>query len=65
MIKFNNVSKFYRTKQGRSYVFKNISIELPTDVSIGVLGPNGAGKSTLIKMMGGADFPNEGEISSD
>jgi capsular polysaccharide transport system ATP-binding protein len=65
MITFNNVSKYYPTRQGRSYVFKNINIELPTDLSIGVLGPNGAGKSTLIKMMGGADFPNSGEITSD
>ena len=65
MIKFNDVSRYYPTKQGRSYVFKNVNIELPTDVSIGVLGPNGAGKSTLIKMMGGADFPSSGEITSD
>ncbi len=65
MITFKNVSKYYPTKQGRSYVFKDINISLPTDVSIGVLGPNGAGKSTLIKMMGGADFPNTGEITSD
>ncbi len=65
MIKFNNVSKYYPTKQGRSYVFKDINFSLPTDVSIGVLGPNGAGKSTLIKMMGGADFPSIGAITSD
>ncbi len=65
MITFKNVSKYYPTKQGRSYVFKDVNIELPTDVNIGVLGPNGAGKSTLIKMMGGADFPNSGEITSN
>lgn len=65
MITFNSVSKYYPTKQGRSYVFKDVNICLPTDVNIGVLGPNGAGKSTLIKMMGGADFPNTGEITSD
>ncbi len=65
MITFNSVSKYYPTKQGRSYVFKNVNITLPTNTSIGILGPNGAGKSTLIKMMGGADFPSQGEISSD
>ncbi len=65
MITFKGVSKYYPTKQGRSYVFKDVNIVLPTDVNIGVLGPNGAGKSTLIKMMGGADFPNQGEITSD
>lgn len=65
MIQFNNVSKFYPTKQGRSYVFKDVSISLPTDRNIAILGPNGAGKSTLIKMMGGADYPSRGEINSD
>jgi capsular polysaccharide transport system ATP-binding protein len=65
MIQFNNVSKFYPTKQGRSYVFKDVTLSLPTDKNIAVLGPNGVGKSTLIKMLGGADFPNRGVISSD
>jgi capsular polysaccharide transport system ATP-binding protein len=65
MIHFENVSKFYPTKQGRSYVFKDVSISLPTDKNIAVLGPNGVGKSTLIKMLGGADFPSRGEIKSE
>ena len=65
MIHFKNVSKYYPTKQGRSYVFKDVNISLPTDRNIAILGPNGAGKSTLIKMMGGADFPSKGEITSE
>jgi capsular polysaccharide transport system ATP-binding protein len=65
MIHFENVSKYYPTKQGRIYVFKDINISLPTDKNIAVLGPNGVGKSTLIKMLGGADFPSRGEITSE
>lgn len=65
MIHFENVSKYYSTKQGRSYVFKDINISLPTDRNIAILGPNGAGKSTLIKMLGGADFPSKGSIKSE
>jgi capsular polysaccharide transport system ATP-binding protein len=65
MIHFENVSKYYPTKQGRSYVFKNINISLPTDRNIAILGPNGVGKSTLIKMLGGADFPSRGKITSE
>lgn len=65
MIKFQSVTKFYPTKQGRHYVLKDVTLSLPTDVNIGVLGPNGAGKSTLIRMLGGADSPNKGEILSD
>ena len=65
MIKFNNVSKFYRTRKGLHYVFKDVSITLPSDVNIAVLGPNGVGKSTLIRMIGGADYPSSGEILSN
>ncbi|ADN74664.1 ABC transporter related protein [Ferrimonas balearica DSM 9799] len=65
MIRFDNVSKFYPTKSGRHYVLRDVNLELPTDRNIAILGPNGVGKSTLIRLMGGADIPNRGQISSD
>jgi capsular polysaccharide transport system ATP-binding protein len=65
MIRFEGVNKYYPTKQGRHYVFKDVNIVLPTDVNIGILGPNGVGKSTLVRMMGGADYPNSGQIITD
>ena len=65
MIKFDHVSKYYSTKQGRHYILKDVTIALPTDVNIAVLGPNGVGKSTLVRMIGGADYPNSGQILSN
>lgn len=65
MIEFKNVSKFFTTKQGRRYIFKSLNLCIPTDINIAVLGPNGVGKSTLIRLLGGADIPNSGEIFSD
>jgi capsular polysaccharide transport system ATP-binding protein len=64
MINFENMSKYYPTKKGRYYVFKSVNTRLPIDKNIGILGPNGVGKSTLIRMMGGADKPNKGQITS-
>ncbi|MCP5325095.1 MAG: ABC transporter ATP-binding protein [Oceanospirillaceae bacterium] len=65
MIRFQNFSKFYPTRNGRSYIFRDVNIELPTDRNLAILGPNGVGKSTLIRIMGGADIPSRGTIESD
>jgi len=65
MIYFRGVSKFYPTRNGRTYIFNNINFDLPMDQSIGILGPNGAGKSTLVRLIGGADTPSRGHIESD
>jgi capsular polysaccharide transport system ATP-binding protein len=65
VIKFENLSKYYTTKHGRHYVLKDVNLAIPSDVNIAVLGPNGVGKSTLIRMIGGADYPNKGDILSN
>ncbi|WP_299497007.1 ABC transporter ATP-binding protein [uncultured Shewanella sp.] len=64
MIYFEQLSKYFRTKNGRHYVLKNVSLALPTNKNIAILGPNGVGKSTLIRLLGGADNPNTGTIHS-
>jgi capsular polysaccharide transport system ATP-binding protein len=65
MIRIENLSKSYRTPMGRHYVFKDLSIALPTGKSIALIGRNGAGKSTLLRMIGGIDRPDCGRIFTD
>lgn len=62
MIELKGVTKYYPTAKGRKYVFKDLNFSFPEKTNIGVLGLNGAGKSTLLRMIGGIDFPNQGEI---
>lgn len=62
MIEFNNVSKYYPTRKGKKYIFRNLSFKIPDKNNVGVLGLNGSGKSTLLRMIAGIDYPNEGEI---
>ena len=50
---------------GRHYVFKDLSIALPTGKSIALIGRNGVGKSTLLRMIGGIDRPDCGRIFTD
>lgn len=63
MITFDNVTKYYPTKNGRHYILKDVSLELPGDKNIGVFGANGSGKSTLMNLLAGVDFPNCGRIN--
>lgn len=65
MIKIENLTKSYRTPQGRHYVFKDLNIELPTGKSVALIGRNGAGKSTLLRLIGGIDRPDSGNIITD
>lgn len=44
------------------WALKNVSLEIPAGVTIGLLGPNGSGKSTLLKAIGGILDPTSGTI---
>jgi len=65
MIKIENLTKSYKTPKGRHYVFKDFSIELPSNKSVALIGRNGAGKSTLLRVIGGIDRPDSGRIITD
>lgn len=65
MIEIKNLTKSYRTKNGRKYVFRNLNATIPTLKSVALLGRNGAGKSTLMRILGGIDHPDSGEVITD
>ncbi|MDP1370047.1 ABC transporter ATP-binding protein [Acinetobacter lwoffii] len=62
MIELKNLTKSYATPKGRHYVFKNLNAVLPENKSVALLGKNGAGKSTLLRVIGGIDYPDEGQV---
>jgi len=65
MIELRNVSKSYRTANGRHYVFRDLSLTIPPDKNVALIGRNGAGKSTLMRLLGGLDIPDSGRIITD
>jgi len=65
MIVLENVTKYFKTKHGKKYILKNVTMTIPEDTNVGILGVNGTGKSTFLRMLGGIDFPNGGKIFSD
>lgn len=63
MITLQNVTKYFTTNNGKRYILKDVSLNLPNG-NVGILGRNGAGKSTLMRMLGRIEFPNQGTITS-
>ncbi|EGR2355699.1 ABC transporter ATP-binding protein, partial [Vibrio alginolyticus] len=62
MIELINVSKVYKTPNGKKHVLKPCSVSFPKGRNIGLLGVNGAGKSTLLRMIAGSEHPTNGVI---
>ena len=65
MIRLVNITKYYPSKLGNQYIFKNLSFDIPPGHNIGILGSNGAGKSTLFRLLAGSEYPNKGHIETD
>ena len=62
MIRLEEVTKSYMTLNGRFVVFRNLSLDVPEGVNVGLIGRNGAGKSTLVSTVSSArpkiaDYP--------
>ncbi len=61
MINLKNIYKYYDNKFQRTFVLKDIDLEIKEGEFISIMGPSGAGKSTLLNIIGLLDEPNEGE----
>lgn len=62
MIELRNVSKAYRLKGVRKQVLDRVSLQFPADRNVAIMGPNGSGKSTLMRLLAGAEQPDEGQV---
>lgn len=61
MIKLNNISKYYPAGFGKTYVLRNINIEVKEGEFVSIMGPSGSGKSTLLHILGLLEEASEGE----
>ncbi|MCK5278989.1 MAG: ABC transporter ATP-binding protein [Cyclobacteriaceae bacterium] len=60
MIKFRSIDKYYENKYQRSFVLKDVSLDIEQGEFVTIMGPSGAGKSTILNIIGLLDEPSEG-----
>jgi putative ABC transport system ATP-binding protein len=61
MIKLIELEKCYTNDSLKTYVLRNINLEIEEGEFVTIMGPSGAGKSTLLHILGMLDDPSDGE----
>ncbi len=65
MIKLNNIERSYNGKAGRTWVLRQIRLNIGRGEFVSVMGPSGAGKTTLLNILGMFDGEWTGEYWLD
>jgi ABC-type lipoprotein export system ATPase subunit len=61
MIKFRKIEKYYANKFQKTWVLRQVDLDIEEGEFISIMGPSGAGKSTLLHIIGMLDDPSGGE----
>jgi ABC-type lipoprotein export system ATPase subunit len=61
MIRTQGIEKSYPYKGGRTFVLRQIALEVGEGDFVTIMGPSGSGKSTLLAILGMLDSEYEGE----
>ena len=61
LISMRDVEKFFQLKTGKSYILRNINLDIKPGDFVTIMGPSGAGKSTLLHILGMLDSEWGGE----
>ena len=63
LIACHNVNKSYGEGELSTSVLRNFNLTLNKGEDLAIIGASGSGKSTLMHLLGGLDFPDQGEIT--
>jgi putative ABC transport system ATP-binding protein len=61
LVRLRNVEKYFEHGVSRSYVLRQVNIDIAPGEFISIMGPSGAGKSTLLHILGMHDMSWRGE----
>ncbi|MEN6310106.1 MAG: ABC transporter ATP-binding protein [Acidobacteriota bacterium] len=61
MIKMRGITKFYEAGVIKTFVLRNIELDVQPGEFLSIMGPSGSGKSTLLHILGMLDTASAGE----
>ena len=61
MIQLKNIERFFRNGFQKSWVLKDVNLQVNEGEFLTIMGPSGAGKSTLLNIIGMLEEPSGGE----
>lgn len=61
MIKMRNITKFYSSGFVKTFVLRDIDLDVAEGEFLTIMGPSGAGKSTLLHILGMLDTQSSGD----
>jgi putative ABC transport system ATP-binding protein len=61
LIILKNIFKWYTNSFVKTYVLRDINLEVSEGEFVSIMGPSGSGKSTLLHILGMLDDPSDGE----
>jgi ABC-type lipoprotein export system ATPase subunit len=61
MIRLNNVEKSYPLQASRTWILRNIALDIRPGEFVSVMGPSGSGKTSLLNILGLMDSDWQGE----
>ncbi len=63
MIELRQLEKFYENRAGRTYVLRQVNLDIEEGEFVTFMGPSGAGKSTILGILGMLDGEFGGEFN--
>ena len=65
VLRFDNVSMHYHSKQGETIALQDISFSVAEGEFVAIIGPSGCGKTTLLSLAAGLITPTNGKVVND